>query len=207
MNKIIAVYDENNIITRILDIDLLDSIKNDTYKIFENSSNVSIGENVNSYDDEGNMYPNSKLFELGLLDLAEDEKLEGEEIRQLTEVEKYKTAMLKKDISIENKTIDTDENGNEYIRDTSVCCKQKTMLEKYSDDLISKDEYNEYQKEQVANKYQYTTDPMYQALSVRKMRGDITDDAYALEVEKIEAMIWHLPAVSVEIKSEFPYVE
>ena len=162
-------------------------------KVFPNGFNISIGESVDVYNDDGTKKKNSELMDLGLLKLGDDETLDGEEIRKLTEVEQYKIDLLKKDINIESKTIDTDEQGNEYIR-------EKTILEKYNDELITKDEYNKYQEEQRANKYQNTTDLMYQTLSVRKLRGDISDDDYVLETEKIEAMI-------LKVKAEFPYVE
>ena len=200
--SVIVVFDisgDDKKITRIIDYN--DYIENKEIfnvdesmsKVFPNGFNISIGESVDVYNDDGTKKKNSELMDLGLLKLGDDETLDGEEIRKLTEVEKYKRDLLKKDINIESKTIDTDEQGNEYIR-------EKTILEKYNDELVTKDEYNKYQTEQRANKYQRTTDLMYQTLSVRKLRGDISDDDYVLETQKIEAMI-------LEVKAEFPYVE
>lgn len=155
--QIIAIYDNQRMITRILDFDLLDEVKNKNYKIFSNSFNVGIGENIDAFNDDGTKLQNSRLLKMGLLKLGDDKKLDGETIVDKTEVEKFRETYDKTlDKNKLEKVIDTDtdiEQGNEYIR-------EKNMLEKYTDKIISKDEYNSWITEQRENEYSSTTDKL-----------------------------------------------
>lgn len=160
--QIIAIYDNQRMVTRILDFDLLDEVKNENYKIFSNSFHVGIGENIDAFNDDGTKLQNSALLKMGLLKLGDDKKLDGETIVDKTEVEKFRETYDKTlDKNKLEKIIDTDTSsgapagvaGNEYIR-------EKNMLEKYTDKIISKDEYNSWITEQRENEYSSTTDKL-----------------------------------------------
>lgn len=146
--EVIAII-ENNIITRLVDndINLLENIKKQglQYKIFNNALSLSIGENIEAYNEEGIKYASSILKEKGLLKLTDDETLDGETIREKTEVEKQK------DNPDDKMTLDIDEFGAEYVR-------QKTMLEMYEESLVTKEEYNKWIGKQRENEYSKSTD-------------------------------------------------
>ena len=172
-----------------IDSEIASKFDGDTKEYPIKTFQAFVGVDINYIHEDGSLLSLKELIEKGYVILKENEIYDEEknEVREKTEIEKFR------ENPTDEKIIETDEQGNEYIR-------EKTILEKYNDELVTKDEYNKYQTEQRANKYQNTTDPMYQTLSVRKLRGDISDDDYVLETEKIEAMI-------LKVKAEFPYVE
>ena len=172
-----------------IDSEIASKFDGDTKEYPIKTFQAFVGVDINYIHEDGSLLSLKELIEKGYVILKENEIYDEEknEVREKTEIEKFR------ENPTDEKIIETDEQGNEYIR-------EKTILEKYNDELVTKDEYNKYQTEQRANKYQNTTDPMYQTLSVRKLRGDISNDDYVLETEKIEAMI-------LEVKEEFPYVE
>ena len=187
MRKIIAVFNDNKIITRTLDIDLVDTIKGQSYKIFANSLHVQKGENIGCYDDSGSRYSNSILQEKGLLVLAENEVLDGENIREKTDIEKYNDNPSSDENII--KVIDTDEQGNE-------CLREKTMFEKYEAALVSKDDYNKWADEARQNEYSNTTD---------KMNARLQNDTDLSEDEKVQLQS-DIDNKKIEIKQKYPKV-
>ena len=87
-----AIYNkETNRITSIVDTtgsNINSYLKdNEFYKQIPFSNDLSIGENINKYTDEGRLRPNSELIEDGFIILGDDEVLEDEVIRELTEEE------------------------------------------------------------------------------------------------------------------------
>ncbi len=186
-HKIIAVLDENNIVTRVLDYSLLDTVKDQNYKIYSSMSDISRGMHIDNYTDEGKILLLSERIEKGLFEVPEGKTLDvnatgGEYLRDKNEVEKYKDDP-KSETNI-LKTLDTHE-GQEYIRD-------KTMLEKYDEGLATKDEYNAYQKEQRNTIFESTLDKELTILDNELKRGEITqaeyDEGFAAYMEAVEAV-------------------
>ena len=62
--------------------------ENEDYKSYPFSNDLSKGENINKFNDEGILRPNSELVADGFIILGEDEVLEDEVIRELTEEER-----------------------------------------------------------------------------------------------------------------------
>ena len=174
MNEIIVTFNDEKIITSLLHIDLLKTIKDENYKIFGSSLEICIGENIDCYDDEGNRYPNSILQEKGLLELKENEVLDGQIIREKTEIEKYN----ENPSSDENimKVLDIDIQGNPYIR-------ERTMIEKYNDALISKDKYNAWISEQRENEYSHTSDKLNLKLLFDTSLSEIEKEQLQKDIE------------------------
>ena len=63
-------------------------MKTKTTKSYPFSNDLSKGENINKFNDEGILRPNSELVADGFIILGEDEVLEDEVIRELTEEER-----------------------------------------------------------------------------------------------------------------------
>lgn len=172
--KVIAQYSNERIIERVIDFTNYEADKSifnlddRMTKIFPNGVNISVGDNIEAFDDLGNRHDDSILYEMGLLELKENEVLDNGEIREKTEVELFRE---NKDIN-ENreKTIDTSKDGTEYIR-------QKTMLEKCKDKLITREKYNAWVAEQRQSEYASVTD---------KMNFRLLFDSGLSETEKIE---------------------
>lgn len=87
-----AVYNtEINLITRLIDTTEQNIDKylkeNEDYKNYPFSNDLSKGQNINKYTDMGTLRPNSELVAENLITLGEDQILDGEIIRDLTEEE------------------------------------------------------------------------------------------------------------------------
>ena len=188
MRKIIAVFNDNKMITRLVDIDLVDTLNTKNYKIFANSLHLQRGENIGCYDDIGSRYSNSILQEKGLLVLAENEVLDGENIREKTDIEKYNDNPSSDENIV--KVIGTDENGNEYLR-------EKTMFEKYEAALVSKDDYNKWADEARQDEYSNTTD---------KMNARLQNDTDLSQAEKVQLQS-DIDNKKIEIKQKCPKAE
>ncbi len=190
MNKIIAVINDDNIVSRVLDYSLLETVKDKNYKIYSSSCDISSGMHIDNYTDKGKILSLSERVEKGLFIVPEGKILDGEEIRDKTEVEFY----LDNPMSEENilKILDIDE-GIEYLRN-------KTMLEKYNDKLVSKDEYNAYQRQRREQEYENTTDKQYTALSARLARSDIEQAEY-------DEQLLLLNEAVVEIQEKYSYID
>ncbi len=190
-SKIIAVYDNDKMITRVLDIDLLDSVKNENYKIYDIGYDISKDMSIDAFDDDGKVYANSILFDKGLLELPDGKKLDGENIVDKTEVDFYNDDPTS-EVNI-LKTIDVSLDNIEYVRD-------KTMLEKYDDGLATKDEYNAYQKSQRNMIFENKLDKELTILDNELKRGEITqeqyDEGFAEYMEAVEA-----------VREQYAYVE
>ena len=87
-----AIYNtKTSIITRLIDTSDQNIGKyleeNEDYKYLPFRNDLSVGENINKFTDEGRLRPNSELVVMGLITLGDDEVLEDEVIRELTEEE------------------------------------------------------------------------------------------------------------------------
>lgn len=78
--------------------------------------------------------------------------------------------------------------------------RDKTMLEKYNDELVSKDEYNAYQRQRREQEYENTTDKQYTALSARLARSDIEQAEY-------DEQLLLLNEAVVEIQEKYSYID
>ncbi len=187
-HKIIAIIDDENMVVDILDGSLYHTLTTENYKIYDSMTDISRGMHIDNYTDDGELLPLSTRVEKGLFKLDEGKILEGENVRDKTQVELYKDNPTS-EINI-LRTIDTTENGREYVR-------EKTILEQYNDSLISKDEYNSWAEEQRTEAYYNTTD---------KINSQIQNDTNMSEDKRatLEAQIEILKA---EIKEKYPYVE
>ena len=172
--KVIVSFDGEKIIDRVIDFadykaDKLDfNLDNSMIKIFPNGINISVGDNIEAFDDLGNRHDDSILYEMGLLKLKENEVFDNGEIRDKTEVELF--IENKNTNENQEKTIDVTEDGIEYIR-------QKTMLEKYEDKLLTKEEYNAWVVDQRQNEYALLTD---------KANSRLLFDSGLSEIERLE---------------------
>ncbi len=152
MRKKLVVI-ENGIIKRILDDSMRSELENAKIKYIEHPmyNDLEVGQSVKMYTDDGVKKPNSELIKLGLITLKDNEILDGETIREKTDVELYKDLSNNEKIA-SLQTIDTS-NDTEYLR-------EKTPLEKYHDNLITKEEYNNWIIEQRENQYSFQTDKL-----------------------------------------------
>lgn len=87
-----ALYNtETNLITRLIDTTEQNIDKylkeNEDYKNYPFNNDLSKGQNINKYTDMGTLRPNSELVAENLITLGEDQILDGEIIRDLTEEE------------------------------------------------------------------------------------------------------------------------
>ena len=87
-----AIYNiKNSIITRLIDTSEQNIDKylneNEDFKTVPFSNDLSVGENINKFTAEGRIRPNSELVAMGLITLGDDEVLDSEVIRPLTEEE------------------------------------------------------------------------------------------------------------------------
>lgn len=87
-----ALYNtETNLITRLIDTTEQNIDKylkeNEDYKNYPFNNDLSKGQNINKYTDMGTLRPNSELVAENLITLEEDQILDGEIIRDLTEEE------------------------------------------------------------------------------------------------------------------------
>lgn len=192
-NKIIVVIDNDNIVTRVLDYSLLDTVKDQNYKIYSVGSDISKGMMLDNYTDDGKILPLSERIEKGLFEVPSGKTLDinatgGEYLRDKNELELYKDDPTS-EINI-LKTLDINATGGEYIRD-------KTMLEKYNDELITKDEYNTWAKEGRTNAYSDTTDK----LNLQLMFDTGITAADKIKVEE------QIQIEREKIKEQYPYIE
>ena len=162
--KVIVSFDAEKIIERVIDFGDWQAGKSAfnldeaSTKIFSNGLNIAVGINVDSYKDDGGLKPLSELFELGLLDLADDEKLVGEEIVKLTEVEMFTKYPNKEEYK--TKVIDTTSAGEEYLR-------EMTELEKLNANIITAEVYDSYIETMRLNFYRQNQDVL---------RSDLAND-------------------------------
>ena len=85
-----AIYNtKNNIIRMILDSTDPSKYleKNEDYKAFPHNANIKENTDIRIYDTEGRLRPNSELLADNLITLGEDQILDGEVIRSLTDEE------------------------------------------------------------------------------------------------------------------------
>ena len=113
-----AIYNtKTSIITRMIDTSEQNIGKylneNENYKDYPFSNDLSTGENINKYTDEGKLRPNSELVADGFIILGDDEILEDEVIRKLTEIEQIEMDLIPMPIDQE---ITIDEDGNKSLQ-------------------------------------------------------------------------------------------
>ena len=113
-----AIYNtKTSIITRIIDTSEQNIGKylneNENYKDYPFSNDLSTGENINKYTDEGKLRPNSELVADGFITLGDDEILEDEVIRTLTEIEQIEMDLIPMPTDQE---IIIDEEGNKSLQ-------------------------------------------------------------------------------------------
>ncbi len=97
-NKNLVILDENNIIQNIVGYVEGMPITEKYYKIFDVEHNQFIvGQNIDCYNKDGSKHANSILISKGLLVLENTQILDGEEIRDKTKLELYKTSIISKD--------------------------------------------------------------------------------------------------------------
>ena len=113
-----AIYNtKTSIITRIIDTSDQNIGKylneNEDYKNYPFSNDLSKGENINKFTDEGRLRPNSELIADGLITLGDDEILEDEVIRKLTEIEQIEMDLIPMPTDQE---IIIDEEGNKSLQ-------------------------------------------------------------------------------------------
>ena len=116
--KMQAIYNtKTSIITRMIDTSEQNIGKylneNEDYKDYPFSNDLSTGENINKYTDEGKLRPNSELVAKGLITLGDDEVLENEVIRKLTEIEQIEMDLIPMPTDQE---IIIDEEGNKSLQ-------------------------------------------------------------------------------------------
>ena len=113
-----AIYNtKTSIITRMIDTSEQNIGKylneNEDYKDYPFSNDLSTGENINKYTDEGRLRPVSELIEMGLITLGDDEILENGVIRKLTEIEQIEMDLIPMPTDQE---IIIDEDGNKSLQ-------------------------------------------------------------------------------------------
>ena len=113
-----AIYNkETNIITSMIDTtgsNINSYLKdNEFYKQIPFRNDLIVGENINKYTDEGKLRPNSELVADGFIILGDDEILENEVIRTLTEIEQIEMDLIPMPTDQE---IIIDEEGNKSLQ-------------------------------------------------------------------------------------------
>ena len=113
-----AIYNtKTSIITRMIDTSEQNIGKylneNEDYKDYPFSNDLSKGENINKFTDEGRLRPNSELIEDGFIILGDDEVLEDGVIRKLTEIEQIEMDLIPMPTDQE---IKIDEDGNKSLQ-------------------------------------------------------------------------------------------
>ena len=86
---------------------------NEYYKQIPFRNDLSIGENINKFTDEGKLKPNSELVADGFITLGDDEILEDGVIRKLTEIEQIEMDLIPMPT---DKEIIIDEDGNKSLQ-------------------------------------------------------------------------------------------
>ena len=114
----LAIYNkETNIITSMIDTtgsNINSYLKdNEFYKQIPFRNDLIVGENINKYTDEGKLRPNSELVADGFIILGDDEILENEVIRTLTEIEQIEMDLIPMPTDQE---IIIDEEGNKSLQ-------------------------------------------------------------------------------------------
>ena len=87
--------------------------ENEDYKQIPFSNDLSVGENINKFTDEGRLRPVSEQIEMGLITLADDEILENGVIRKLTQIEQIEMDLIPMPA---DKEIIIDEEGNKSLQ-------------------------------------------------------------------------------------------
>ena len=113
-----AIYNtKTSIITRLIDTtgsNINSYLKeNEFYKQIPFRNDLSVGENINKFTDEGILRPNSELVAMGLITLGDDEILEDEVIRKLTQIEQIEMDLIP--IPTDQEII-IDEEGNKSLQ-------------------------------------------------------------------------------------------
>ena len=108
---------KNGSITRLIDTSEQNIGKylneNEDYKQIPFRNDLGTGENINKFDDNGRLRPNSELVADGFITLGEDEVLEDEVIRKLTEIEQIEMDLIPMPTDQE---IIIDEEGNKSLQ-------------------------------------------------------------------------------------------
>ena len=113
-----AIYNKKtSIITKIIDT-AEQNIgiylqENEDYKNYPFNNYLSKGTNINIYLDNGKLRPNSEQIEMGFVTLNDDEVLEDEVIRKLTEIEQIEIDLIPIPTDQE---IKIDDKGNKYLQ-------------------------------------------------------------------------------------------
>ena len=113
-----AIYNiKNGSITRLIDTSEQNIGKylneNEDYKQIPFRNDLGTGENINKFTAEGRLRPVSEQIEMGLITLAEDQILDGEVIRQLTQIEQIEMDLIPMPT---DKEIIIDEDGNKSLQ-------------------------------------------------------------------------------------------
>ncbi len=175
MSKKIVEHDNNGVITSIWDFTAINKVYLDRlslkYKIFE-SFNGCDGDNINFFDDKGFLLPSSTLVSKALIKLKDDEKIEDGLIVKKNEVDLYRdNPFSEKNI---DKKIIIDDDGVEAIS-------EKTMLEKYNENIISKESYNNYIDDMRSGEYSSIVDKKTNELNRKKLLNPAYDDSILLK--------------------------
>lgn len=182
MSKKIVEHDNEGMITSIWDFTAINKAYLDRlslkYKIFE-SFNGCDNDNINFFDDKGTLLPNSTLVSKALIRLQDDEKIEDGEIVKKNEVDLYRDSPLGEN-NIDKKII-IDDNGVEAIV-------EKSMLEKYNENIISKESYNNYIDEMRSGEYSSIVDKKTNELNRKKLLNPSYDDSVLLKEIKDETL-------------------
>ena len=94
-----AIYNtKTSIITRLIDTSEQNIgtylNENEDYKDYPFSNDLSVGENINKFTNEGKLRPVSELVTDGFIILGDDEILEDGVIRKLTEIEQIEMDLI-----------------------------------------------------------------------------------------------------------------
>ena len=113
-----AIYNtKTSIITRLIDTSDQNIGKylneNEDYKNYPFSNDLSKGENINKFTDEGRLRPVSELIADGFITLGDNEILEDGIIKKLTEIEQIEMDLIPMPTDQE---IIVDEEGNKYLQ-------------------------------------------------------------------------------------------
>lgn len=147
---------------------------------------ADVGHNRKHFDNDGRKYSNKELLQKGLLTIEDDKKIdEFDAIVDMSELELFK----KKPLDYPLKKIATDESGAEYLR-------EKTDLERYDDNIITKDEYNSKMDVMRREAYSRETDTLKNVLMYDE--GLSEDEKAAIELE--------ITSKKEAVKKEFPKV-
>ena len=128
---------------------------------FRNGFNGAVGTEISFYNRYGKEISLEEKISKGFIVLEDNQvyDVEKDEIREKTDIERYKDDPSAEEFKLQ--TVETDKQGNEYLSEYS-------ELEKFEKQLISAEEYDKFIDNQRENAYRNETDSIQSKINFDK---------------------------------------